>query len=280
MRPPKKLHPQQLPWRQRMTLCIAATCQDKGKPCIVVSSDWKAEIGDVASAEIQNKLYWMCGGRVCVLVAGTASSAHSLRATLKQHFKFAGLTEANVGDRLKAAVLKHKDKLTHDYVHARHSKTYEYFLTHRAEFPEQQWNETHANIRRLPLQCAAIICLFLKRDPFMFMIEDDADVWREENFLTIGTGSTIANSILCFRRQNDDDNLDDAIYNVFEATMFARKSKTPGVGRVHAFSVLYPNRKQMRLRNRGKKFMGELFNLYGPHNTPALRVPKECWEPY
>jgi hypothetical protein len=57
-----------------MTLCIAATCedQDRKETCIVVSSDWKAEVGDVAAAEIQNKLYWMFDESWPTLIAGTA----------------------------------------------------------------------------------------------------------------------------------------------------------------------------------------------------------------
>ncbi len=42
-----------------MTLCIAASCYGKHWPRIVVSSDWKAEVGDFAAAEIQNKLHWL-----------------------------------------------------------------------------------------------------------------------------------------------------------------------------------------------------------------------------
>jgi len=262
-----------------MTLCISSTCYDKKNPCIVVSSDWKAEVGDVASSEIQNKLYWLFDGKMAVLIAGTASDGHALTATLKQEVKFRGLTEINIGDRLTQAVLKHKAKLVNNEVQRRHSVTFDHFRTHRNEFEKDQWIATWGRITDFDMGVQAIICTFIKKEPFMFSVDADGLAWREENFLTIGSGSAIANSILCFRQQNEDYSLADTLYNVFEATMFARKSKTPGVGKLHAFSVLYPG-KQKRLRNRGLKLMAEFFDKFGPHGVPNLKVSEECWEEY
>jgi len=53
-----------------MTLCISATCVDeKRNRCIVISSDFKAEVGEFAGAEIQNKLYWLYNNSWPVLVS-------------------------------------------------------------------------------------------------------------------------------------------------------------------------------------------------------------------
>lgn len=262
-----------------MTLCISATCYDKKKPCIVVSSDWKAEVGDVASSEIQNKLYWLFDGKIAVLISGVASDGHAFIATLKQEIKPRTLTASNIGDRLTEATLKHKAKLVNNEVLRRHSVTFEHFRTHRNEFDKDQWATTWGKLTDFDMGCQAIICTFIKKFPYMFRADGDATVWQEENFLTIGSGSSIADSILCFRRQNEDYPLADTLYNIFEATMFARKSKTPGVGKIHAFSVLYPG-KQQRLRGRGLKLMAEFFSKYGPDDVPNLFVPKECWEEY
>ena len=70
------------PWRYRMTLCVAAACRDRGKPRIVLATDWRTESA-VASADIQDKLYWM-SDNIAVLIAGTVSRAVELRDTFKQ----------------------------------------------------------------------------------------------------------------------------------------------------------------------------------------------------
>jgi hypothetical protein len=263
-----------------MTLCISAACQDEGKPCILVSSDWKAELGDVASTEAQNKLYWLFSGKFAVLIAGTASAAHSLLATLKEEIKPRGITESNIGDRISEGVLRHKAKLIDNEVRRRHGVAFEHFRTRPSEFDQAQWSETWAKATQLELDCQLIVCTFIDKETYMFQVESDVSVWRDENFLTIGTGSTIANSILCFRKQCEDYPLADTLYNVFEATMFARKVHTPGVGRTHSFSVLYSGSRQKRLRGRGFETLTEFFRRYGPHSVPDLVVPNDCWEEY
>ena len=267
-------------WRKKLTLCIAATCFDKRKPSIVVSSDWKAEVGDFAAAEIQNKLYWLFKGQWCVLIAGTASAAHSLVTTIRQTIDPKTITKRNIEDEIVKAVQQQKNKLTDRYVHDRHNVSFEHFRTHKNEFDKEQWSETWANIRKVNLDCQLIICTFIKKEPFMFQVEEDGQVWRDENFLDIGTGSTIANSILCFRRQNEDLYVPDTAYNVFEATQFARKAKTPGVGKIHAFSVLYPGEKQKRLRTSGIRQLRKYFDKYGPHNVPRLTLSGDYWQDY
>jgi ATP-dependent protease HslVU (ClpYQ) peptidase subunit len=263
-----------------MTLCIAASCYGKHWPRIVVSSDWKAEVGDFAAAEIQNKLHWLFRGQWCVLIAGTASSAHSLLTTFRQTIDPTTITKRNLEDEIVRAVEQHKEKLTDHHVRTRHSVSFEHFRTHRNEFDKGQWSETWTNIRKISLDCQLIVCTFIKRNPFMFQVEEDGHVWRDDNFLAIGTGSTIANSILCFRRQHEDLLVADTVYNVFEATQYARKAKTPGVGKLHAFSVLYPGKRQKRLRSSGLRQLREFFKKYGPRDVPDLELSGDSWQDY
>jgi 20S proteasome alpha/beta subunit len=263
-----------------MTLCIAATCLDKKGARIVVSSDWRQEVGDFASSEIQNKLYWLFKGSWCVLIAGTVSSAHSLVSTLRKSIDHKRLSRLNIEDEIFRAVLMHKSKLVERYVMVRHNVTFDYFQRNRQEFNEIHWAETSTGIEKINLDCQLIACTFIKSQPMLFLIDGDGTVRREENFLAIGTGGTIANSILCFRGQNEDLSLEDTVYNVFEATKFARKAKTPGVGKVHAFSVLLPRRRQRRLRPSGIRKLGKYFEKYGPHEVSKLVLPKEHWERY
>jgi 20S proteasome alpha/beta subunit len=263
-----------------MTLCIAATCLDKKGARIVVSSDWKQEVGDFASSEIQNKLHWLFKGAWCVLIAGVVPNAHSLVTTLRQSIGHNKLTKLNIEDELTRAVLLHKSKLVERHVMARHNVTFDYFQTNRTEFDEAQWAETSTRIEKINLDCQLIVCTFIKRSPLLFLVDEDGSVRRDENFLAIGTGSTIANSVLCFRGQHEDSSLEGTAYNVFEATKFARMAKTPGVGKVHAFSVLLPGKRQKRLRPSGIRKLRKYFDKFGPHGISSLSLPKSHWERY
>jgi hypothetical protein len=47
-----------LPWRYRMTLCIAAACREGNRHRIVIGADQRIETY-MAGADIQGKLYWI-----------------------------------------------------------------------------------------------------------------------------------------------------------------------------------------------------------------------------
>ena len=114
----------------------------------------------------------------------------------------------------------------------------------------------------------------------------DKLVLPEENFLTIGTGSIIANSMLCFRAQHSDLRLMETVYNIFEAMRFAHQANAPGVGRTHAFSVLSPTKNgritAKRLKNAGQKFLREQYDVLGPKadSPKKVKIPKGIWERY
>ena len=264
-----------------MTLCIAAICSSrKGNSRIIVSSDWLTELGSLAAVEVQNKLYWLFKGAWCVLIAGTVPSALSLLKTIRGSINPKKLTRGNIEDKLSKAVFKHRSKLVKKYVKSRHDVSFKYFLTHKADFDKGQWTETQSGIKDLQLDCSLLVCTFIKRTPLILQVNEDCSVTQEENFAAIGSGSDVAHAILCYRQQGDHLSVEQAVYNVFEGTKFARKAKVPGVGKLHAFSILYPGRKQWRLRPRGIAQLGEYFKKYGPHQIKRVDLPKGSWQQY
>jgi 20S proteasome alpha/beta subunit len=263
-----------------LTLCIAATCLDKKRPRIFVSSDWRAELATLAAVEVHNRLYWLFKGSWCVLIAGTVPSALSLLTTIRQSINPKKLKRGTVEDEIIKAVLKHKSKLVKRYVKSRHSVTLKYLRAHKAEFDKAAWAETLAAIEKVNLDCSLIVCTFVKNEPLIFQVNEDASVRREQNFTAIGNGSELASAILSFRRQHAQLTLDETTYNVFEATKFARKAKVPGVGKVHSFSVLAPKRKQRKLRQGAIRKLDKYFDKYGPQQITGLKLPKKHWENY
>ena len=264
-----------------MTLCIAAICtKKKDRQRIVVSSDWLAELGTLAAAEVQNKLYWLFKGKWCVLIAGTVPAALSLLKTIERSIDPKKLKRGRIEDELSKAVFRHRDKLVKRYVKQRHNVTFKYFRTHKSEFDKGQWTDTQTGIANLDLGCSLLICTFINEEALIFKVNEDCTVIQEENFAAIGSGSDVAHALLCYRQQGDHLALEATVYHVFEGTKFARKAKVPGVGKLHAFSVLYPDRKQRRLRQRGIEKLSKCFDEYGPRVVREIDLPKASWEKY
>lgn len=245
-----------------------------------MSSDSRTELGTLAAAEVQNKLYWLFRGSWCVLVAGTVPSTLSLLTTIRQSIDPRKLTKRTIEDELIKAVLKHKSKLVKRYVKSRHNVKLKYLRTHKPEFDKGAWTETLTAIENINLDCFLIVCTFIKNQPFIFQVNEDASVSRVENFTAIGSGSDVANAILCFRRQHEELSLEQTAYNVFEATKFARKAKVPGVGKVHAFSVLSAKKKQKRLRQAGIRRLDKYFRKFGPQEVTELKLSNKHWGRY
>jgi 20S proteasome alpha/beta subunit len=263
-----------------LTLCIAATCLDKKRPRIVVSSDWRTELATLAAVEVQNRLYWLFKGSWCVLIAGSVPAALSLLTTIRQEMNPKKLKRRTVEDELSKVVLKHKSKLVKRFVKSKHNVTLKYLRAHKSEFDKGTWTETHAAIEKISLDCSLVVCTFVKREPLIFQVNEDASVVRQENYTAIGSGSDLANAILSFRRQHGESTLEETTYNVFEATKFARKAKVPGVGKVHSFSVLAPKRKQGKLRRGAIRRLDKYFDKYGPQEITGLKLPRKNWEKY
>lgn len=290
---PKPVPAREQPWRQRMTLCIAATCIDENRNrCIVLASDWKAELGEYTGAEIQNKLYWLWNNSWPTLIAGTASDALDMIATFRSSFNRKGITEENARDRIMDALLAHKKKFTEEYVLAHTNLKFEYFRDNKEKIDPSVWSTVWKNVGKIKADCDLILCSFVAGVPLMFQVSGDFSampegrlIIPEENFLTIGTGSIIANSMLCFRGQHEDLPLFQTVYNVFEAMRFAHKASAPGVGKQHAFSVLSTTQNgriiAKGLREKGKKFFKEQYDLWGPKDLPeTMKVPNGIWKRY
>jgi 20S proteasome alpha/beta subunit len=267
-------------WRERMTLCIAAACQDRGKKRIVISSDWRIESSSFG-AEIQDKLYWI-GDEWAVLIAGGITRAIELVDTYAEHFrslkeKKIKLTDTTILDQVKKPPILQKYKIANEYVGALLGMTYRDFLTNGKQIlPEKQFEEIIADLQRLDLGCQLILCSFVDGAQRIYKVCDDCSVEASEHFAAIGTGSDIAESVLFQRDHEGDLPLSHALYDVFEAASLG--SKAPGVGKQHAITVLVPPRLRgkiaySRVSDRGYRFLERCFKKYGPRNFYRLGLP-------
>jgi ATP-dependent protease HslVU (ClpYQ) peptidase subunit len=194
-----------------MTLCIAAICQDQGKPRIVVATDWKASIGE-ASAENQDKLRWVTDN-IPMLLAGSVSRALELQATYRQFFD--GLNkrtppiipdEKNIGDLVRKPAAIFKAKLSNEHVSLKLGLPYKEFreAVGKGEIPDSVATDTYAEINNIDLDCSIILPFFLERDTYIFRVESNGCVEECDNFAAIGSGAPIAEGVLFQREQEDN----------------------------------------------------------------------------
>ncbi len=267
-------------WRESVTLCIAAACQSKGKPRIVVSSDWRVE-NPSFSAEIQDKLYWV-QDEWAVLIAGTVSSAIELVNTYARYFTaFKGknieLTNTNIVDHVRRPLILQKNKVANAYVGKLLGITYKEFLaTGKERLPEKKFADIVSNIEDLELDCQLILCTFLDGEAQIFKVDGDCSIEVCEQFAAIGSGCDIAESVLFQREHEGDLPIGHALYAVYEAARLG--SKAPGVGNQHALSVLLPPKRggeiaYCRVSEKGFKFLDRKFRQYGPKQFYRLGLP-------
>ena len=183
-----------------MTLCIAAACQDRGKPRIIIGTDWKAGTGE-ATSEVQDKLCW-ASDCVPVLIAGNVSRAKQFADTLKEYLIHLSkqtppvvIEEYKAVDHIHKVVALFKGKLAEEYVSMKLGIGYKAFreAVGRSEIPSSIATQTFNEIARIDLECSVIVCIFQgKKSANIFRVDTEGAVHTCDHFAAIGTGSTIA----------------------------------------------------------------------------------------
>ncbi len=275
-----------------MTLCVAAACQDRGRARVVIATDWQ-ESADIATAEIQDKLYWITDDAP-VLIAGTITRAIELKDTYKQYFhnlisqKQRGQIESfkpeDLNDLMKVPITLFRRKLTEEYVSQKFALNYDMFraAVGRNEIPKSVAIEAFSDIAKIDLDCELIIILFNDKEPYIFKIDSDGTVENCEHFATIGSGSYIAESVLYQRKHEGSTLLGPTIYHVFEAMKLG--AIAPGVGQEHTINVLYPPGERRKdtvgeaLTPKAQRFMLRTFKKFGPKEFKRLPLPNDSLE--
>lgn len=227
-----------------MTLCMAAACMDRGKPRLVISSDWKVETATY-SVENANKFFWIGDSWVC-LIAGNGSRALELIKTYRIAFfalyeQKVKISKENIFDLVKQPLIIHKRKLVEEYIGLRLGISYQEFMeTGKNRLPEKQFEQMCSDVVNIGFDCWLLLCTFQEGDSFIFRIHPNGDCELCENFAAIGSGTDIAEASFCQREHQEDLPLGQGIFHVYEAA--ALGARAPGVGE-STISVLSPNSK-------------------------------------
>ena len=271
-----------------MTLCIAAICQDRGKPRIVIGTDWKASTVE-ATAENQDKLRWVTDN-MPMLLAGTVSRAIELQSVYRQFFDNLSKRkpevvpdEKNIGDLVRKPVALFKSKLSDEYVSLKFGLSYKDFreAVGKSQVPPSVATDTYTDIKNIDLGCSVILPFFLGKDAYIFRVGSDGGVEECDNFAAIGSGSPIAEGVLFQREHQDDMTLGRAVYHVYEAMRLG--SIASDVGKEHTIDVLYPpgeKGKELtgeRLTEKAERFLQRKFSRLGPKEFANMPLPPKFW---
>ena len=112
--------------------------------------------------------------------------------------------------------------------------------------------------------------------PNLFQINRYGDVEKADHFAAIGSGAVIAESVLYQREQKLSNELNETLYNVYEA--FRLASKAPGVSGEPHIWVYEPELGDSMitivprfLSPSGHKVLAKCFDRYGPKK--ARKIP-------
>lgn len=273
-----------------MTLCIAAICQDRARPRIVIGTDWRAETS-IAGGDVQDKLYWV-NQNIPVLIAGTISRAIELKNTMTQYFeerekqKLPPFKAADVLDVLRISVVRFKRKLVSEHIGLTYGMSYKEFFEAVGfrQIPAQVAIEKLNEIQNISQDCCLIVSMFMKdATPRVVRIDSDGSLEAVESFATIGSGSDIADGVLFQREHEDSDPLGMTLYHVYEAMKLG--SIAPGVGKEFTIDVVYPpdnGHSEVwgeQLNEKGMRFMAAQFRKRGPREfTNFVKLPGKIFD--
>ncbi|MEK6288903.1 MAG: hypothetical protein AABO57_24560 [Acidobacteriota bacterium] len=212
-------------------------------------------------------------------MSGQLSKAEEMVATFRTLLRSSDLNVDSIFDKLNEASNAHKTLLCDQTVNRRLGISFKRFLENgEHELTLEVRNRMLYELEEIDFGCTILTYGFLKEMhfPYIFTIDGSGEVTHRQNFAAIGSGGTVAESVLYQRHQDSILDVNTTLYHVYEASRVAYLSGAPGVGKINRFLVLEPTADRTNIRARAVKseFVEQLelfFGQYGP--KPLTRVP-------
>lgn len=212
-----------------MTLCTGALC-NLGNTKAVVAFDTMAST-NIAQAENAFK-FENLGKRWIALIAGRISEARELAGVYRQHLKPIeyDLKEDNALEELRKPAQQYLDRVRNSLAQRLTGFDYEAFLRESHLFPEAtRWAIFNMEPPEIELLFVGCIVDKYSGEPRIRLFKYAfGEVWAPDNFVAIGSGTTIAESTLMQRKVDETWTIPRAVYAVYEAQRMG--SIAPGVG--------------------------------------------------
>jgi hypothetical protein len=259
-----------------LTVCIAAVCQHNDEKRIVLCSDWKGEILNLAGSETTDKLRFLPKGWIA-LMADTLSRAEELIAAYETHIRGmeAVPDEYALFTEMKKPAQKYKEAMIDDFVRQTWGMSYSQLIASASNLPGESVAKLLDSITSIKLGASLIVAGFIdtpddegKREssPYLFVVQDSDGhedvVSIQQQYAVIGSGAYVAIPAIHQREHDDEKSLMETIYTLFEAKKLSQV--VPGVGEATSIDVMEPGGKLWSLSDAGHDRCEQLFNQIGP----------------
>jgi hypothetical protein len=251
-----------------VTLCIAAACQEEGKPRVVVCSDWKSS-SSLGSSQTSDKLRWLKRKPTWLaLTAGKERAIESLVRRYRKELESEGdITDSNAEEIFERIAKRHLQKVKSDCVERELGVSYDYFRTHLDEFPPQIQIGMFNRVSRTDLGVSLLVLGFVKvgrksQQPLICKVGSDGSTSICPHFGAIGEGWLVATPSLLRREFSSNVSLKKAIYQLYESKTLAET--VPSVGDDTSVDVFYPNGTLRSITKSGYSYLDKMLKVYGP----------------
>lgn len=249
-----------------MTVCTAASCDDKGEDKVVICTDKRSgsALGssETAFKNLELKHGWRC------LTSGSEADINSLVRLYEVHFSDSkNLTHAKIESIIKYPLHERKRHIADDYIQNRFAMSYAEFINSGKEkLPSDLFNDALQKIDAIPLGAELIIVGFLGSVSEIYSTETNGRTQLATHFAIVGEGEYVASSSLLRRKQHNWTSLECTIYNLYEAK---RAAETVGsVGRETDISILSKDGSLQYTSFGLDAQLKEMYKKYGPKPLP------------
>lgn len=265
-----------------MTLCIAALCQEDGKPRVVASFDRRVETA-IAGADTELK-FESLSPHWGALLAGDVALARELLLAYGALFdKTDQFDHYGILRELRGPANEFRDDLADRLVRSRLAMSLD-DLKKRGQknLPPDVYRQIWFEIESQDLGVELILFGWHDDSFRLFKLRRNGRLEFSEPFAAIGSGSVIASSALYQRQYTERWRLAPALYAVFEAQ--ALGSIAPGVGRdpTEAYTVgFYYDKKAKEVdylypSDQTEAWLSNQFKKFGPRTIPeTLTLPEK-----
>jgi hypothetical protein len=268
------------PWERKMTICIAAICNEFRGDCkILLCHDWQIS-SELGSAEVRNKATHLGKGVYC-LSSGTDGEVTAALIHLKHKFDSEKdpIDERNFTKLVRNALLERKAEKCDEFIRGRFAISYDDFLRNgKAWLPSDLFNVAQSDVVSMSIKANFVVAAFSTSGyPMICETDDFAKVTPKDDYALAGIGRFLAQTALLQRHFMTVNDLPEATYKVFEAKKYAEN--VPGVGDITSLAVLTKNNPPISMKTEGIEYLKMQFFQYGPQflGINAIKLTKEHW---
>ncbi len=207
-----------------------------------------------------------------------SSDILALVTLLKSHFKAeAKIDETNVTAIIRNALRVRKNEKADALIGAKYGLTYADFISvGKDKFPPELYRDALSEISSLSLRAEFVIAGFYGNRPFLCETSNDGDISPRTDFAVRGDGVHLATSVLLYRDQTGARGLETTLYSVYEAKKYAQR--VPGVGQETTISILSPDGPWKQVGDKGRAYLEEQYEKFGPKEATGLKFDEEFFE--